>query len=350
MLECPNVLAINPSAIRRVTALYLGRVGDLVVSTPLLRSLKIGFPRASLRLVTSAPCRDAAALIPFSDETLFAYRVLHPLKNLRLAAAMREPCDLLVDINPSFSRSSAALTALSRAPIKLSFTKPRLSRTYTHRIPPPAEREHMLDRFSRLAAELGIPYEPRTELRPTEQDERNGEELLKATLGENNAFPRVLLHPGNFKKFDNRWPEEKFQRLTELILKNTNAQILFLAGPGEEPRVRNLLSSIPRLLAGIPLGVPLLPPAPLGVLAAAMRSTGLCLLNITGTIHVAAAVGTPTFGFYSGYTDAVWRPRGAIHSGCVSGSWQSCRSITVEEAWNALRQSLTRLPNFKVKS
>ena len=347
MLKCPTVLALNlnPNAVRRVTALYLGRVGDLVVSTPMLRSLKLGFPRAALRLVTSSPCRDAAALIPFPDETLLAYRVRHPLKNLRLARSLREPCDLLVDLNPSFSRSAAALVALAAAPVKLSFEKQRLRRLYTHRVDAPGEREHMLDRFARLAEALGTPYEPRMELKTTEQDERNAERILNENL-ETGTGPRVLIHPGNFKKYDNRWPEEKFGQLTERILKNTNAQAVFLAGPGEEIQVRKIISGIPQ---SIRPKAPLLPSAPLGVTAALIRRVDLCALNITGTTHVAAAVGTPTFGFYSGYTDAVWRPRDPRHSGCVSDQWESCRSITVEAAWDGLLKALSGFANFKAK-
>ncbi len=341
MLKCPTVLPLKPDAVRRVTALYLGRVGDLVVSTPMLRSLKLGFPRASLRLVTSAPCREAAALIPFADETWLAYRASHPVKNLALARALREPADLLVDLNASFSRSAAALTALASAPVKLSFEKSKLRRLHTHRIAAPGEREHMLDRFARLAEALGTPYEPRTELRTTELDERNAEQIMNRTLGPKSG-PRVLFHPGNFKKFDNRWPEEKFQRLTELILSRTNAEVIFLAGPGEEAQVRAVLS-------GIPLKIPLLPPSALGVTAALFKRVDLCVLNITGTTHVAAAVGTPTFGFYSGYTDAVWRPRDPRHGGCVSRDWESCRSIPVEEAWNGLLKALSGFTNFKVK-
>lgn len=74
-----------------------------------------------------------------------------------------------------------------------------------------------------------------------------------------------------------------------------------------------------------------------------MKRMDLCVLNVTGTTHLAAALGCPTFGFYSGYTDAVWRPRGPRHWGAVSSSWESCRGISVDEAYAALEPALLSL-------
>ncbi|MBI5882014.1 MAG: glycosyltransferase family 9 protein [Elusimicrobia bacterium] len=321
---------------RHIAALWIGRVGDLIVSTPVLRSLRRTFAGSRITLVASSACADAARLIPFVDEILLHCKLHRPLAALRLAAALRSRrWDLLVDLNPSFSKTSAALAALTRADTKLSFRKGRLDRVFTRQIPPPGEDEHMLDRYRRLAAAFGGDFEERTELALLPgHDKAAGWMLMEAGVLPDKL--NVLIHPGNFKKYDHRWPEEKFAALTDLLLKEPDVRPVYLAGPGEEEAVRGILAHV----SG---PVHLLTPGPIGITAAAVRRFDLCVLNVTGTMHLAAALGIPTFGFYSGYAHKVWKPRGPGHTGPVSPTWTSCRDITVEDAFTALRAELDRL-------
>ncbi|MBI4677777.1 MAG: glycosyltransferase family 9 protein [Elusimicrobia bacterium] len=332
----PDAAVSGPAKqVQNVAALWIGRVGDLIVSTPLLRSLRRAFPDARILLVTSEPCADTAGLIPFVDEVAVLRGFYRPMAAARLAAALLgRSWDLLVDLNPSFSKTSAALAALARARVRLSFKKGRLDRAFTRQVEAPGLAEHMLDRYRRLAAAFGGEFDERTELSLTSAHEKAaGWLLIEAGILPDKL--NVLIHPGNFKKFDHRWPQEKFAALTDLLLKEQDVRLVYLAGPGEEARVRGIL-------AGLSVAVPLIGPASIGVTAAVLRPFDLCVVNATGTMHLAAAVGTPTFGFYSGYADKVWRPRGPRHIGLVSRSWTSCRDITVEEAYAALRSEFAR--------
>lgn len=318
-----------------ITALLIGRVGDLVVATPMLRALRTRFPQARIRLVISDGCGELAKLIPSVDESL----ALHKLRSLSSLAAnakfisglAAQPCDLLVDLNPSFSRTAAAIARFIRAPAKASFKRGRGDAIFTLQAEAAGEREHMLDRYARLAEVLKAPFEPKTELRLRQSDIEAADKILAALPPKKGR--RVLIHPGNFKKYDNRWPEEKFVELTNRLLKQPGLEIFYMAGPGELEPVRGIVSRLNR-------PVPILPPSPLGVAGALMKRADLVVLNITGTTHVAAALDVPTFGFYSGYTDAVWRPRGAMHGGIVSESWESCRNIDIDEAYSTLKNIL----------
>lgn len=326
----------DPALARNIAALWIGRLGDLIVSTPALRSLRRTFPAARIVLVTGEACAGAARLIPFVDEVLIHPKLRHPFQALRLAhGLLGRRWDLLVDLNPSFSKTSALLAALARADVKLAFRKNRLDAVFTRGIDPPGESEHMLDRYRRLAAAFGGDFDERTELSLTRAHERAaGWMLIEAEVLPDKV--NVLVHPGNFKKYDHRWPEEKFAALTDRLLKEQDVRLAYLAGPGEEEPVRGILSRVAA-------PVHMIAPGPIGVSAAVIRRFDLCVLNVTGTMHLAAALGTPTFGFYSGYTDKVWRPRGTDHAGVVSRDWGSCRDITVEEAFSSLRGVLDRL-------
>ncbi|MDD5656342.1 MAG: glycosyltransferase family 9 protein [Elusimicrobia bacterium] len=320
---------------RGVTALLIGRLGDMIVASPMLRALRRAAPEARLRLVASAASRQAAAMIPGVDEVVLIHPYWKPAGNCRAAAALRaRPCDLLVDLNPSPSRTSAALAALARSPVKAAFSKGRFDFLYTDRAEAPAEREHMLDRYARLARLLNLDYEPRLEVRLKPEDERSAEAV--AAGWDRPAGLRLLVHAGNFKKFDNRWPEDKFAELCGGLQGNLGIDLVFLAGPGEAGPVAALASRLKR-------PAPVAGPFPAAVTAALLKRADALLCNITGTTHLAAAVGTPTFGLYSGYTHAVWRPRDPGHDGVVSGDWESCRGIPVEAARARLEGFLARL-------
>ncbi|MFA6317376.1 MAG: glycosyltransferase family 9 protein [Elusimicrobiota bacterium] len=324
------------AGVRDAVVLWVGRVGDLLVSTPVLRSLRRTFPGARVLLVVGESCGDAARLIPFVDEIALYPRLSRPLAAVGLAAdLLGRRRDLLIDLNPSFSKTSAILALLARAREKLSFRKGRMDSAFTRQVPPAGEDEHMLDRYRRLAEAFGGVFEDRLEisLRP-EHEDAAGRLLMKAGVRPDKR--NVLIHPGNFKKYDHRWPEEKFAALTARLLKEPDVRPVFLAGPGEEARVRGIIA---------PFGeaVPIIVPGPIGVTAAVTKEFDLAVVNATGTLHLAAAVNTPTFGFYSGYAGKVWKPRGPGHGGLVSTTWTSCRDIAVDDAFAALRADLDQL-------
>lgn len=326
-------MPLDSGEVRSIAALLLGRVGDLIVATSFLKALRTRFPKASIRLVVTPMCRETAAMIPSVDEVCVMPKGFSLLSGRTLALAVKAltPHDLLVDLNPSPSRTSAALGRIWRAGVKAGFAKGRHDAHLEVKAERCAEREHMLDRYGRLGALLGAPCDGAMELRLGPEEEARAEAALGPRRGR-----RVLVHPGNFKKFDNRWPEENFIALVDALQEDPGLEVFYLAGPGEAVPVGRIAGAQKK-------PVRVLGPAPLHETAALMLRMDAFICNITGTTHLAAALGVPTFGLYAGYTDQVWRPRGARHGGVVAASWDSCRGIPVEAALAAARSFLAGL-------
>jgi ADP-heptose:LPS heptosyltransferase len=333
MLQYFPMPRLDPDGVQETVAVLIGRVGDLIVATPFLRSLRKGYPEARIKLIVSPLCIETAELIPDIDHFEVMHRLHWVGRNIiTIRSLFRDPCDLAVDLNPSFSRTSTLLmTLLHAAPVRLGFVKGRWDKVFTEQAAAPGNREHMLDRYARLARALELPYEPKPEVRLTPEHEAQADEILKALPKAKGR--RLLVHPGNFKKFENRWPEEKFIELTNRLMGDASLDILYMAGPGEAEPVARIVSALKR-------PVPVIPAAPLGVVGAVMKRMDLCVLNITGTTHLAGALGVPTFGLYTGYTDAVWRLRGPKQFGVAAKDWESCRGITVDEAHAGLEETL----------
>ena len=301
-----------------VTAVLIGRIGDLLVAGPFLRALRLRYPSARLRLVAAAQCASAAEILPWLDERLYLHKVSRLHQNILLAYnLLKGTHDIVIDLNPAPSRVSAGIVGAVRAAEKWGFEKERFSSVFTATVAAAKPDEPMIERYARLAAALAAPFEARLEVALTPEHESAAETLLKDLP----AGKRILIHAGNFKKFDNRWPEEKFAALGQALAKK-GACVLWLAGPGEQAPVE-------KIAAQARTGTVVSPPS-LGAAGALMKRVFLVICNITGTTHLAAAVGAPTFGLYAGYTNAVWRPRGALHQGIVSSDWRSCRDISVE--------------------
>ncbi len=328
---------LGTEPIRRVTGLYIGRIGDVIVATPFLRALRARFPKARLRLVVGGRAAGVLPLLPFVDETAVLDKPLRVGSHLKLAWTMlREPCDLLVDLNSSFSKTSTGLARAARARLRLSFDKGRGPAVFNRIIPAPGEREHMSERFARLAEALGAPYGPDLELKVPPADDARAEALLAGVPGWSGGAFKILIHPGNITRPPAFWPAERLTELCARLQKDPTLRLFFLAGPGER-------DTVSRIAAGLPAPAPLLPAAPLSVVGGMVRRMNLLAGSLTSTTHLAAALGVPTFSFYEGYTQTVWRPRGARHGGTVSDSWSGVGSTTVDEAYAALKDHLGRL-------
>lgn len=321
----------------RITALYIGRVGDVIVATSFLRAIRRRYPKARIRLIVGWRSVQVLPLIPFIDEWAVLEKPGALGANLAFVwKILSEPCDLLVDLNSSYSKTSTLITRAVRAPRRLAFDKGRGTGAFTELLPAPAEKEHMWDRYGRLAAALDAPFDQDPELRLPIADLEEADRLLGGMPPAGGGSFRVVIHPGNFDRFSFRWPEEKFAALADSLLDDARVKLYFMGGPGEREKVAAIVAKLKR-------PVPILPAARLGVSGGMLKRMNLFVCNITGTTHLAAALGVPTFGFYAGYTQAVWRPRGARHGGTVCAEWESCRETTVDEGRVALFDHIKRL-------
>lgn len=331
--------------VRKIAVIWIGRLGDFLITIPFLDSLRRRFPAAKIAAVTSERGREAAELCAAVDE-IIALGGPGPglgglVGNARAASRLvSERFDLLIDLNSAFSKTSVALSWLASSRVKLAFHRTRGNFAFTH-TEASSDELHMLDRYKRLAGALGAPYDPdrAVTLRLKKAEEAAGREAVRrAAAGAPPGSAIVLIHPGNFKKFENRWPQERFVALSERLLSSGGATPIYLAGPGEEAAVRAIagrISSAPAVVG----------PLSLGASAGAIKEADLLVVNATGTAHLGWLVGAPTFTFLSGYTAKIWmQPPGPRHHHVLSASWESCRDIPVEAAWEALEPFLASLP------
>jgi ADP-heptose:LPS heptosyltransferase len=132
--------------------------------------------------------------------------------------------------------------------------------------------------------------------------------LLTTDPSIHSALFIVALSPGG-KRETNRWPVERFAETARYLIEKYNAHIVILGGPGDTALGEAIGGQLPREHFSNQCGkLELLETVEF------LRHSRLVIANSTGTIHLAAAVGTPAVGIY-GVRDILnrWFPYGAQH-------------------------------------
>lgn len=320
---------------RKILIILIGRLGDYIVTTPFLEGLRKKYPSAKITLLTSRKSANLALANRDLDRVAVFNGWHDPLSTVRVFAAALGKFDLALDLNPAYSRTSLWLMSLAKARERITFEKKALAGTYTRLIAHDPEADHFMDKYVTLAGHLG--FTPPVNMRVTLSQEilREGEKIF-GKLGLKPGTFSVAIHPGNFKKYENRWPEDKFVEFTKELLKKKNVSVFYLVGLGEEKETQD---TILRFLPGVKH----IPPESAELTAAILKNVSMLVCNSTGTLHLAAAAGVPTFSFNRPYTEKCWKPRGETDFFITSRSEKSCRDIEVGAAVKAFERAAEKV-------
>ena len=299
---------IDRKQIHSIVLIRLDEMGDFVIFTSVLRSLRQGFPNARITLVLCDWICPMAELCPYVDEIVpFPSRgpkwlqfVLGPYRALRIAMKLRGPFDLAV--NPRFDRDirgAAFLADFSLAPWVVGYPSSTESlkavanrgydRFYTHLFPVPGfglSGIHELERSRALLTLLGIRAEdlqPELWISPEDRSEAD------AILRRNGWHPGdVLICLGiNASYARKRWPMGFFMQLAQGLESLPGTRFL-IVGSSRERQGAELL----RPLLGSRL-INLAGQTSLRLSAAALGECRVYVGNDSGPKHVAAALGKP---------------------------------------------------------
>lgn len=339
---------------RRILAIKLADLGDLLSITPALRALRLGVPDATISaLVTpsSASLLQGSDLvdevIPFNkfafDQKLHAYRGLPQAVELARGLRGRKFDDLLLfhHLATTWGRAKyAALTLASGASVRAGLDNGHgwfLNRRVTDR---GFGALHEVDYWLEVAALVGGHNpDPRPEL-PLRDEHFNWADeewrRLGLTPGET-----VVIHPGSGAfSLARRWPVERFVEVAVALRDDPGLSIAVLAGPapGEAELAETVRAAMPE--ATVIKSVP----SPLH-LAALLRPSALVLGNDSGVIHLASAVGCRIVAVFGPTNDRAWGPypaeaprhavvaealacRPCVHRGFSYGTPQGCPART----------------------
>lgn len=281
-------------------------VGDAVMNLPFLEALKERYPESSIH-ITCRPWvadvfrhqREVDGLYVQEDKAFAAQR--------RLARQIKADGFQVAYVLPNSFRS-ALLPFLARIPHRIGYQADWRRGLLTRAIPLDARkaRQHEIFHYLNL---LGVSEQGTRDRSPKLHVTREEEEWADDFLREHAAPGRTCfgLNPGATFGTAKRWTEEGFIEVGRWLASSQRRQVLLFGSPAEEELARRI---------GDRIGPEAVVTAGKTTLrqAAALLARCECLVtNDTGTMHVAAAVGTRVVAIFGSTNPLTTYPYGDGH-------------------------------------
>ena len=282
-----------PDATRKILAVRLSSLGDIVHSMPGVAALRDAEPDAQIDWLVARTWAPILEGSPAADRLI----LFDKAPATRIAQTVRElqgnRYQVAVDFQGSYK--SAILTRLSGASRRVGFDRasarePGAAMFYSDRVR--AGGPHRVQKNLSLSERLGAPpaAEPKFPFRIADAAKHSVWERL-AALGTANFW--VALPGGGWA--GKLWPADRYGELSLEIERRLGLRALLIGGPGEQKLAEAAIS------AG-KAAAPIRFPTTLPELMAGLAEARVVVGGDTGPLHLAAALGVPVVGLY-GPTD-----------------------------------------------
>ena len=347
----------------RVLVIRTSAIGDVVFASPIAAALRRSYPHAHIAwlvepgidaLLAADPCVDQRILWPKSEWKAL-WRSGRRLEVLRRVLALRrrlraERFDTVLDLQGLLK--SGLLAWLTGAPRRIGLGSREGSQwLMTEVLPRGGDVARISSEYLHLAQQLGLDcgndfgsgcnnFVPRLHL------DSQAEAAALAKLAEQG------LAPGGYAVFaafttrpQKHWFDDSWQRLAQLVQRQTGLVPLLLGGPADRAAAAGLAGAAPNLIN-------LVGQTDLSEAAALIRYAGAVVGVDTGLTHMGIAFGVPTvaiFGSTCPYTvtcrdnaRVIWL--GLACSPCkrkptCGGAWTCLRDISAERVMLELQMA-----------
>ena len=330
----------------RILIIHTAFIGDIVLSTPLIKKIKDTYPDSDITYVTT-PSGEAILKNNPHLNNIIVYDKRGEHKGIsgvwQLGKRLRYENFNMV-ITPHRYLRSSILSWLSRSPIRKGYDIASGSFLFTEKIKYDRTKHEVEKLLSFVAPENKKRYE--IELYPGKKEKMKGDNLWKENLLEDKKV--VVLAPGS-KWFTKQWPVEYFNKLAESLKKLSNVRLIVVGGkdeinlPIEKENIIDMRGKTSLL-----------------ELADILSRADVVVTNDSSPIHIASAFKKPKifalfgptiekFGFFPWSLNSKvfqvdglkCRPCG-IHGGksCPEKHFKCMRDILPEEVFNEIKKYL----------
>jgi len=336
---------------RRLLVTRTDRLGDVVLSTPVLKSLRVAFPEARITACVSAETREIVEGNPYLDEVIVYDKHGRDKSfwgTIRFALGLvPKRFDAVIHLHPTHRVHWVSF--LAGIPVRIGYRR-KSGWLLTHAL---ADRKHEGLKHEAeynfdLLRFLGIQAPPKLELCfPLKKEADDSFHELCAFRGFSpQREPYAVIHP-SASCVSKRWMPERFAAVADRLAAEHGVRIVLVAGEDGAAHADEVARAMrqPVLNFAGQLSV--------AELAALLGRCRCLLSNDSGPVHLAAAVGTPVVDLFgrnqAGLSPQRWGPLGDGHVilhkevGCVTCLAHNCdigflclTSLSVEEVYRAV--------------
>jgi lipopolysaccharide heptosyltransferase II len=298
---------------RRILAVRLDNLGDVLMTTPALAAIRNTLPDAHIALLGAPSSLALGPHLPMVDEVIPAAvswmkataeqdaaegRAIgsSDLALVERLAAGDFDAAIIFTVCTQSALPAALVCRMAGIPLRLAHCRENPYGLLSDWVPDQETivdgMRHEVTRQLALVAQVGF-HSPDDRLRFAlrDADRRGARERLEAAgLAADTAY--FVVHPGATAP-SRRYPAERFGIAAEQIASETGCTAVFTGSAAEQDLVdaaRAQMSQPAVSLAGA---------SGLGELAALIAGARLLLANNTGPVHLAAALGTPVIDLYA---------------------------------------------------
>ncbi len=347
---------IDKTKIKKILIVRTDRIGDVVLSTPVIKAARMAFPRAHIAVMVRPYTRDIVIGNPYLNEVIVydKYGIHKDWRStLRFALDLRRKrFDLALILHPT--NRAHIVTFLAGIPLRVGYKK-KCGFLLTHSIEDKKHlgQKHELDYNFDLAGLAGIKIVDRDlSMTVTEQDKK----FVRDILRKNGLSPDdklIIIHPGSSCP-SKRWPPQRFALLSDKINQLDKVKVIVVGGPDDRDIAEEISGCVSSPVVNF------CGQFDLKKLAALIQFSRVFITNDNGPMHIASAVGTPVIAIFGrkqpGLSPRRWGPTGkkdivlrkdvgckvCLAHNCQNG-FNCLKAVSVEEVLKCLTTLLNEL-------
>jgi len=300
----------NPDDFKRILICRTDRIGDVLLSTPVIKALKERYPKAYIAMMVSAYAKDIVSGNPYLDKVIILDKDgehkgwLGSIKFIR--ELKKYKFDLVLILHPV--NRVHLITFFSGIPKRVGYDR-KLGFLLTDKIEHSKQlgMKHELDYNFDLLRYLGIEVSDKDLFIPIKAESEKWLADFFAQEGISNADKLLAIHPAASCP-SKIWPVERFAETADRLAEKYGFKVLVISGPKDIALAKNLVKhmhSVTMNLAG---------KTSVTQLASLLKRCRLLISNDSGPVHIASAVGTPVISIFArnqaGLSPKRWGPVG----------------------------------------
>ena len=335
---------------KKILVVRLDRIGDVLLSTPVIKVLRQFFPDSRIAFLAAPRSRQILEGNPYLDEVIIYDKKLSFAGHIEFIQSLsRERFQVAIILHPTLR--THILTFLAGIPERIGYDR-KGGWLLTKRIPHKKQfgMKHETDYTLDLLRYIGLNPGKGELFMPVTDACKAG---VKDTLERNgirDGDTVVVLNPGASCP-SKRWDAGRFAKIGDMLSRDDRVKIIVIAGPSDKTigdKAASLMKEPCVNLSGR---------TTIEDVAGLLCRTRLFISNDSGPVHIACAVGTPVVAIFGrsdrGLSPERWGPRGpndiVLHKdvGCSVCLAHDCKlgfkclnTISVDEVVAAARRIL----------
>ena len=307
----------------KILIIQLRRIGDVVLTTPVLEVIKKNYPEAKIDFLVEPPANEILENNP-NINRIHTYEKNKSLKWILKIRKLRY--DWVIDFlgNPR----SETIAALSGAKIKAGPANVFWRIGYNKILTKIEKPDYAAAEKIKMLSALGVTCDDETILPKVylgDEHRTNAKNIL-LKVGVN-----VPLKDDEFlvgfsptsRKITRRYPEKNWIELAKIMLERLNCKIMVFWGPGEKDTAKYIVDAIGDNRVFLSPEI-----KSLKNLAAVLKHCEILITNCNGTKHIATAVNTSTLTIHGASSPVAWTPKGFVQHQYIKNENLNCSPCT----------------------